>query len=65
MLSLSVYKLTTTVAGTRGCKIIETLNIEREEERLIWEIPNHVASHSGKINIVHVKIEYEQSAGAT
>lgn len=65
MLSLSVYKLTTSVAGTRGCKIIETLNTEREEERLIWEMPNHVPSHSGKINIVLVKIEYEHSVGAT
>lgn len=64
MLSLSVYKLATTVAGTRGCKIIKTLNTERKKKRLLWEMPNPVPSHSGKINMVLVKMEYEHSVGA-
>lgn len=65
MLSLSVYKLTTSVAGTRGCKIIAILNTEREKEKLLWEMPNHVPSCSGKINRILIKIEYEYSVGAT
>lgn len=42
-------------------KIIKTLDTEKEEERFLWEMPDHIPSHSGKINVALVKIEYKHT----